>query len=138
MTDKITGGCLCGSVRYETTREPVVQLLCYCTDCQTISGASGYAVYGVPIESIVVTKGSPAEFNIRADSGRLNSRRFCRDCGTRVWAQLDELGLASVNGFTLDEREHFQPMANHYPDSAPDWCNIDQTLELIPPIPKDQ
>ena len=138
MTDEIAGGCLCGSVRYETTREPVFQLLCYCTDCQTISGALGYAAYGVPIESIVLTKGSPAEFNVRAASGRMNSRRFCRDCGTRVWAQLDELGLASVNGFTLDEREHFQPTANHYPDSAPDWCNIDQTLELIPPIPKDQ
>ncbi len=138
MMDKITGGCLCGAVRYETTREPAYQLLCYCTDCQTISGAPGYAAYGVPIESIVVTKGSPAEFNIRADSGRINSRRFCRDCGSRLWAQLDELGVASVNAFTLDEREHFRPTANHCPDSAPGWCKIDQTLELFPPIPRDQ
>ena len=104
MTDKITGGCLCGGVRYETTRQPAFQLLCYCTDCQTISGALGYAAYGVPIESIVVTKGSPAEFNIRAASGRINSRRFCRDCGSRIWAQLDELGLAKIGRASCRER----------------------------------
>ena len=61
MGDKISGGGLCGEVRYETTREPVLQLLCYCTDCQTVSGAAGYAVYGVPIDRIVLTKGTPGQ-----------------------------------------------------------------------------
>ncbi len=138
MADTITGGCLCGEIRYETTREPSLQILCYCTDCQTVSGAAGYAVYGVPIESIVVTKGNPSRFDVRADSGRINSRRFCPNCGTRLWAQLDELGLASVNGLTLDERNHFKPTANHCTDSAPNWCEIDQSLELLPPIPREQ
>ena len=136
-TDRIAGGCLCGSVRFETTRVPVFQLLCHCTDCQTVSGASSYAAYGVPIESIVLTKGHVTEFNVRADSGRINSRRFCPECGTRLWAQLDELGFASVNALTLDEREHFQPVANHLPESAPSWCNIDQSLELFAPVPAD-
>ena len=135
MTEKIAGGCLCGNVRLETTREPVFQLLCYCTDCQTVSGAGGYAAYGVPIDSIVLTKGEPAAFDVRADSGRINSRRFCPDCGTRLWAQLDEQGVASVNGLTLDDREHFQPTANHLPDSAPSWCQLDERLEVFPPVP---
>ncbi len=133
----VAGGCLCGNIRYETTSEPTLQCLCYCKDCQTVSGAAGYAVYGVPIDSLVVTKGRPAEYNVQADSGRINSRRFCPDCGTRIWAQLDELGLASVNGLTLDQRDHFRPSANHYPDSAPEWCKLDGSLELLPPIPKD-
>ncbi len=138
MSDKISGGCLCGEVRYETTREPILQLLCYCTDCQTVSGAAGYAVYGVPIDSIVLTRGTPGQFDIQADSGRTNSRRFCTNCGTRIWAQLDELGIASVNGLTLDERDHFQPTANHCTNNAPKWCQIDQSLDLLPPIPREQ
>ena len=138
MRNRISGGCLCGNIRYETTSEPAFQLLCYCTDCQTISGAPGSAAYGVPIDSLQLTKGQPAIFDIHADSGRINSRRFCPDCGTRIWAQLDEMGLASVNGLTLDRKNHFQPAANHLPDSAPSWCAIDETLDLFPPTPRDQ
>lgn len=134
---KVAGGCHCGGVRYETTSEPVLQCLCYCADCQTISGAAGYAVYGVPIDSVVVTRGEPAEYDVQADSGRINSRRFCPHCGTRIWAQLEELGIASINGLTLDDRDHFRPSANHFPDSAPDWCQLDRNLEVLPPIPRE-
>lgn len=138
MSGRISGGCLCGNIRYETTTEPAFQLLCYCTDCQTISGAAGYAAYGVPIDSIELTKGEPAVFDVQADSGRINSRRFCPACGTRIWAQLDEMGLASINGLTLDQRDHFRPAANHLPDSAPSWCSVDETLDVFPPVPRDR
>ena len=83
-----------------------------------------------------LTSGQPAEYNVQADSGRVNSRKFCAKCGTRVWAQLEELGLASVNGLTLDQRDHFRPTANHFPDSAPAWCQLDESLEVLPPIPR--
>ena len=137
MSNTIQGGCLCGNIRYEASAEPLYQVLCYCTDCQTISGALGYAAYGVPIESLTITKGEPVIFSIKADSGRINSRRFCGVCGTRLFAQLDELGFASVNGFTLDDRRFFKPASNHCPDSAPGWCQIDTTLETFPPIPRE-
>ena len=132
----VTGGCLCGDIRYEAASDASVQCLCYCTDCQTVSGAAGYAVYGVPLDSLVVTRGEPVEYSVQADSGRINSRWFCPRCGTRVWAQLTELGLASVNGLTLDERDHFLPSSNHFPESAPNWCRLDESLEVLPPIPR--
>ena len=137
MSDTIEGGCLCGNIRFQTTKEPSCQLLCYCTDCQTISGAANFAAYGVPIGSIVVTKGEPKTFDITADSGRTNSRRFCPNCGSRIWAQIEELGLASVNAFALDDRSHFRPASNHCPESAPNWCEIDETLEFFPRIPRE-
>ncbi len=124
MNGKVTGGCLCGAIRFETTAEPVFQLLCHCTDCQKVSGAAAYAAYVVPIDSLVVTKGETAHFDVTADSGRINSRHFCPNCGTRVWAVLAEMGMVSVNGLALDDRSHFQPTANHMPDSAPDWCSL--------------
>ena len=135
--EKVTGGCLCGDVRYESTAEAMLQCLCYCRDCQTVSGAAGYAVYGVPIDSIVITQGQPAEYSVEADSGRINSRWFCPNCGTRMWAKLEELGMASINGLTLDDPEHFNPSTIHYPESAPDWCRLNDSLELLPPIPRD-
>ena len=139
MTEKSTveGGCLCGRIRFSTTSNPSYQLLCYCTDCQTISGAASYAAYGVPIESIALLKGAPNIFDIVSDSGRTNSRRFCPACGSRVWAQIDELGLASVNALALDDKSHFQPGSNHCPESAPAWCEIDNSLEYFGRIPRE-
>ena len=136
-TNSIEGGCLCGRIRFSTAKEPSYQLLCFCTDCQTISGAGSYAAYGVPIESISLLKGEPKIFEIAADSGRVNARRFCPDCGSRVWAQIDELGLASVNALALDDKAHFQPESNHCPESAPGWCAINEDLEYFARIPKE-
>ena len=129
---KITGGCLCGAIRYETISEPSFQCLCYCTDCQTVSGAAGYAAYGVPLDSLVITQGDPAAYDVQADSGRMNSRRFCPTCGTRSYALLEEMGLVTVNGLTLDNREHFQPGMIHMPESAPAWCQLDEKLSVLP------
>lgn len=128
MSDSISGGCLCGAIRFEASAEATFQLLCHCTDCQTVSGAAAYAAYVVPLDSLRVTQGEPSHFEVTADSGRINSRHFCPTCGTRVWAVLEEMGVASVNGLALDDRSHFQPAANHMVSSAPDWCALGELL----------
>ena len=124
MGKTVTGGCLCGEIRFEASAEPALQLLCHCTDCQTISGAAAYAAYVVPLDSLKVLQGEPAHYEVSADSGRSNSRHFCPNCGARVWAVLKGMGLASVNGLALDDRSHFQPAANHMISSAPGWCAL--------------
>ncbi len=43
MTEpKFNGGCLCRSVRYECSAEPIAMGNCHCHDCQRVTG-SGYA-----------------------------------------------------------------------------------------------
>ena len=53
MNEVITGGCFCGRIRYEIAGDPALQLLCFCKDCQRISGTAGYAGYMVD-ESIPI------------------------------------------------------------------------------------
>ena len=79
MSGTVSGGCLCGEIRFETNADPAFQLLCHCTDCQTVSGAAAYAAYVVPLDALKVTQGEPAHFEVTADSGRINSRHFCSD-----------------------------------------------------------
>lgn len=134
MPEKISGGCLCGKARFETTSEPVMQVLCHCTDCQTVSGSAFYTAYIVPLESVTLTQGTLAGFAVKSDRGRNNLRRFCPDCGTRLWAEL-ESGIASVNGMALDDASHFNPTHNHRLETAPDWCAMNQALEILPVTP---
>ena len=35
----VTGGCLCGALRYEATGEPTMAGHCYCADCRKASGS---------------------------------------------------------------------------------------------------
>jgi hypothetical protein len=37
---KISGGCLCGAVRYECNAEPLGTAICHCTHCQKVWGRS--------------------------------------------------------------------------------------------------
>lgn len=134
MSEQMSGGCLCGKTRFETTSEPVMQLLCHCTDCQTVSGSAFYTAYIVPLESVTLTKGEPGGFDVKSDKGRNNRRRFCQDCGTRLWAEL-EMGVASVNGMALDDQSHFNPTHNHRSETAPDWCAMNESLETLPVAP---
>src|SRR5438067_13104597 len=37
----ITGGCLCGAVRWESTEPPIVTRVCWCRECQYVGAGSG-------------------------------------------------------------------------------------------------
>jgi hypothetical protein len=42
----LTGGCLCGAVRYQAEGEPLYAGFCYCEDCRRASGAGAVPFMG--------------------------------------------------------------------------------------------
>jgi hypothetical protein len=127
----ISGGCLCGEVRFRIDGEAVFQLLCYCADCRKVSGSDAYAAFVVPRDTLTLETGSPTGFSVQAKSGRTNRRNFCGTCGSRLWADL-EMGFASVSGGALDDPERFQPTMVHCENDAPTWARIPDQLESLP------
>ena len=82
----ITGGCLCGAVRFRSTAAPIATRYCWCRDCQGF--AAGGATVNVIFSSNAVTiEGPTTDYASTADSGNRMHRRFCPSCGTPLFIE---------------------------------------------------
>ena len=95
--ERVTGGCLCGSVRFVATGQPWRVGLCHCLDCRKHHGALFHASAIFPQASVTV------EGETRDWAGR----HFCPRCGSSVFGRSgDEV---EVNLGALDAPDQFQP-----------------------------
>lgn len=77
----ITGGCLCGRVRFEV--DDVIALThCHCAICRKISGAAfaTYAHVAATKFRLVAGENAIAQYELSPGS----HRKFCRVCGSAV------------------------------------------------------
>jgi hypothetical protein len=132
---ELTGGCLCGAIRYRLTAQPVTCRICWCRDCQRIS-SNGTVNAIFPTASIEIS-GTPGEYTSAGESGNLVSRRFCASCGSHLFADsTGRAGLIVVRVGTLDAPSAITPSANIWTSSAPDWACMDATLPKIEKQPQ--
>ena len=76
----VTGGCLCGEIRYEIT-EPVIEcVFCHCRMCQKGIGAPVSAGSVYPVDALHFTKGEPKYYR----SSPFAERGFCANCGSSL------------------------------------------------------
>jgi len=124
----ISGGCLCGAVRYRTEAEPITTRLCWCRVCQYFATGNAAVSVGFPSAGLLVT-GETSDFVSIADSGNRMHRRFCPICGTHLLSEAEERPhLVFVRAGTLDDREIAKPAANIWTASAPSWACMDESL----------
>lgn len=101
MTDAtLTGGCLCGRIRYALDRPPEGVVECHCGMCRRWHGHIG-AYVSVPFKAMRITEGEDALAWYRSsDEAR---RGFCRDCGSSLFWQHDRPERADIAAGTLDQ-----------------------------------
>jgi hypothetical protein len=127
----ITGGCLCGAVRYESSAAPVTTRLCWCRVCQYIGAGSATVNTCFKTESLSV-KGELREYRSIADSGNVMHRRFCPNCGTHLFSEAQSRPhLVFVRAGTLDDPEIARPVATIWTSQAPSWACIDERLPKV-------
>ncbi len=138
MSKLLTGGCLCGAVRFETSAAPIFSGNCHCRDCQRSSGSAFTPAIFVPEENVAI-QGAVKYFESKADSGNTISRGFCPQCGSQLFAKLQALPNAlGLRAGTLDAPENFDPKANIFTASAPHWDHMDPALPKFPKGPGAQ
>lgn len=128
---EITGGCLCGSVRYRFTAAPIVTRVCWCRDCQYLGAGSGTVNVCFPTQAMFI-EGTTHDYRSVADSGTAMHRRFCPRCGTPLFSEAETRPhLVFVRVGTLDDPEIARPAATIWTVSAPTWACIDSDLPRV-------
>jgi hypothetical protein len=130
MTNEVTGGCLCGKIRY-TISQPVQNIIaCHCTNCQKASGSGMSHNTPVPASAVTFTLGQPNIYADTAQSGNKLYRAFCGDCGSPIYSQREstpEMMVIKVG--TLDNSDAMKLIMNIWTDSTRPWVNIDPATE---------
>ena len=128
----VTGGCLCGAVRYELHAPALFGGFCYCVDCRKTTGSHS-ANMAVP-EAALSVSGDVREYSCIGGSGKEISRAFCPSCGSGLFARTGARpGVLLLKAGTLDEPENFKPMASIYASRAPSW---DKPAAGLPAYPE--
>jgi len=117
----MTGGCMCGAVRFTAAGDPNWVAHCHCTDCRRATGAAFSTYAGFPKTKV--------RFDAETPPGRPSSsgvmRRFCPQCGTPIsyegerWA--DEIHLFIG---TLDDPAQLEPTAHVYTSEQLPWVQL--------------
>ncbi len=76
--ESITGGCLCGAIRYEVSESPTVAGFCHCRMCQRWTGSPVTGGERVSRSALRFTEGAPKIYQ----SSPVAERYFCSDCGS--------------------------------------------------------
>ena len=122
---RVSGGCLCGAVRFEAEGEPFQETFCHCTICRRASGASPVAWVTFPADGFRYTRGAAKTFR-SSDHGH---RFFCGDCGSPLYVQVSTRpDLVGLRVGTLDDPSGFRAEADIFVKSAQPWDYMNPAL----------
>jgi hypothetical protein len=129
---RLTGGCLCGGVRYELTEPPLGASYCHCTRCQRRTGTAASAQARVAPGSVRVVAGAELERRWKPPDGAWKC--FCGECGGALWSRDPATGeIAGVRLGTFDGDPGVRPSHRQYVAYAAAWEPIpDDGLERFP------
>ncbi len=116
----LTGGCLCGGVRYEISQPLVSASYCHCTRCQRRTGTSGSAqARTVPGSLRVLTGAELVGEHVPAGGW---PKCFCTTCGGALWSRdpSDE-EAKSVRLGTVDGDPGIRPQWHQFTAYAAVW-----------------
>ncbi len=123
-SEKVTGGCLCGAVRYESSEPPYQSGYCHCRMCQkSLGNVVGPYVFFYK-STFRFTRGEPKFYK----SSDIAERGFCANCGSPIVFHLVGSDHYSIWIGTLDHPENVQPTEHWGIESQVPWFKIDDDL----------
>lgn len=123
QTTRVSGGCLCGRVRYQAEVFLQNGYICHCTVCQKSTGQ--------PAEITVLIKAGTLEYLNDEPryyvSSKAGKRGFCAECGSRiVWQANDPAKdwATNLSVVSLDNPAQARVTCHIYADTQLPWYDV--------------
>ena len=126
----VSGGCLCGRVRYEADAFLENGYICHCTICQRSTGQPAEITVLIKAGTLRYLKDEP-EYYVSSPDGK---RGFCGHCGSRlVWQALraEDDWLTNITVGTLDRPQDALMTRHIYADTQLPWYKVCEDLPKL-------
>jgi len=137
MKGDLTGGCLCGEVRYILHQGfRLNPYACHCTDCQSRTG-SAFSEHMLFALADLDVSGELDEAHYTQPSGANSRILGCAKCKARIYAVNDSReGMASLRCGTLDDSASFVPAAHLWVKSKQPWIVLPENAKAMDEQPR--
>jgi hypothetical protein len=115
----VTGGCLCGAVRFELSEPPTDAGYCHCTRCQGRTGGGSSLQARIEGETFRFVAGEEHVQCWQPDAGF--AKCFCRECGAHLFSHNDDWSKVSVRLAAFDEDPGVRPQWRAFTNYAAPW-----------------
>ena len=115
----LTGGCLCGGVRFEIDAPPESASYCHCTRCQRRTGTASSAQARIAPGSFQLRSGEELVREYRLEDGW--AKCFCATCGSQLWSRNPETGQLGVRLGAFDRDPGIRPQYRQFVAYAAPW-----------------
>jgi hypothetical protein len=127
----LTGGCLCGGVRFEIDAPLGAASYCHCTRCQRRTGTAASAQARVAPGALHIVAGEELVREWAPPDGW--AKCFCGACGSALWSRDPASGTTGVRLGAFDSDPGVRPAYRQFVAYAAPWEEIpDDGLPRFP------
>lgn len=129
---KITGGCLCGAVRYEITGALREVVNCHCSKCRRFHGHFGAYTSTLEKNLAFIIKEGLKWFHSTTDETENVYRGFCSVCGSSLFWHPRGGQTISVTAGSLDEPTYLHTLGHIWLSQVGDYYTFEDDLPRFP------
>ena len=124
----VTGGCLCGGVRFVASGPLRDVVVCHCRMCRKAHGHVG-AYTAVRKHALTFVEARGLQWYRSSAEAR---RGFCGECGSTMFWEADRRDTISIAAGTLDAPTGIRTTLQMHVASAGDYYDVDASIPVRP------
>ena len=123
MTDLVTGGCLCGAVRYQVHGPLRDVLICHCVECRRWHGNFA-ASTAAARDRLALTEQRGLRWIASPASDARARRGFCGECGSSLFWDAPDRDYVAIAAGSLDGDTGLRIAAHWFTSQKGDWYDL--------------
>jgi hypothetical protein len=118
---KLTGGCLCGAVKYEVAGEAKRFYHCHCSRCRRATGTGHASNLFLQPATLTWVSGREHVRSFKVPEAARFTNQFCGICGGRLPRQPQGADTVLIPAGSLDGEAPIGPQARIFTGSRASW-----------------